>query len=188
MRRVVLRAVVIGMVSFSFSLAIGWVYGARLLGRMNSGRFVDGHAKDWPREAPAGWSDLSDVEISKRFGARRTFYSSDAISSSGELLEMMEVQEFGWPFFSVGTTSVYGGGYGADYGLLRHQFITLPTKILWGGLVMNAALYGLTIGAVLYGPGTVRRVCRRRRGACEGCGYDLRGGGGVCPECGQSAS
>src|SRR5206468_2813438 len=25
---------------------------------------------------------------------------------------------------------------------------------------------------------------RRRRGWCLNCGYDLRGGGGVCPECG----
>ena len=44
-------------------------------------------------------------------------------------------------------------------------------------------------GVVVFGkrvvwPSLVRRR-RRRRGRCEGCGYDLRGSGERCPECGR---
>jgi hypothetical protein len=41
-------------------------------------------------------------------------------------------------------------------------------------------------GAVVVGPGVVKRAVRRRRGLCVVCGYDRRGldVGGVCPECG----
>lgn len=33
-----------------------------------------------------------------------------------------------------------------------------------------------------------RRRSRRKLGLCVGCGYDLRGSSGACPECGQTAS
>jgi hypothetical protein len=53
------------------------------------------------------------------------------------------------------------------------------------GLVLNTAFYGGGIWLIWFAPGAVRRMFRRRRGACVRCGYDLRGVGNVmCPECG----
>lgn len=61
----------------------------------------------------------------------------------------------------------------------------LPTKVWWPGMAVNAAFYGWPVLALLAGPTLTRRWRWKRRGACLGCGYDLRGvQGGVCPECG----
>lgn len=68
----------------------------------------------------------------------------------------------------------------------------LPLHPIWSGFILNTILYA----AILWVPFALfalrrglRRVLRRRRGACLICGYDLRGtsgggGGGGCPECG----
>ncbi len=62
----------------------------------------------------------------------------------------------------------------------------LPIMPIWLGFSANTLLYGALAWGVLFAPGVVRRWRRRRRGACVGCGYDLKGiaPGGVCPECG----
>lgn len=62
----------------------------------------------------------------------------------------------------------------------------LPIAPMWPGFAVSTLLYGVIFGAVLFGPGAVRRMLRNRRGACIGCGYDLAGLG-QCPECGKQA-
>lgn len=80
-------------------------------------------------------------------------------------------------------TRVTGGAFG------RASSVVLPLRPLWGGFVVNTIGAAGVWGVVLFAPGVMRRWGRRRRGACEGCGYDLRGAavGGVCPECGGVA-
>lgn len=60
----------------------------------------------------------------------------------------------------------------------------LPLSPIWSGLLVNTALYGTAAWLVAFGPGVVRRALRRRRKACQACGYDLRALP-RCPECGQ---
>ena len=61
----------------------------------------------------------------------------------------------------------------------------LPIMPMWAGFAVNTLLYGAISGAVLFGPGMVKRASRRRRGACIGCGYDMVGLR-TCPECGMT--
>ncbi len=67
----------------------------------------------------------------------------------------------------------------------------LPVSPLWPGFMVNTLLYaGLVWGAVRCVPAW-KRWRRRKRGLCEGCGYDLRGlpsGSASCPECGRAGS
>jgi hypothetical protein len=62
----------------------------------------------------------------------------------------------------------------------------VPTMLVWPGFITNAAIYGAPVFILGWGIGATRRWRRRRRGACEGCGYSLVGNvGGTCPECGN---
>lgn len=64
----------------------------------------------------------------------------------------------------------------------------LPLGIIWSGFVINTLCYVPFIWVVLFLPGTIRRVIRRRRGRCAACGYILHAdSGGVCRECGAAA-
>lgn len=63
------------------------------------------------------------------------------------------------------------------------QPLRLPVSPIWSGLLVDSAAYGAVGWLVVFGPGALRRLSRRRRGACAGCGYDLRGLT-PCPECG----
>lgn len=65
-----------------------------------------------------------------------------------------------------------------------------PIGVLWRGLVINAAVWGVAGALAACGVRSVyvaaRSSRRRRRGLCTGCGYDRAGvaADAVCPECG----
>lgn len=61
----------------------------------------------------------------------------------------------------------------------------MPCIPIWPGFFVNALMYGAAAGAVMFGPGAVRRAMRRRAGRCERCGYP-RGDSAVCTECGAA--
>lgn len=62
--------------------------------------------------------------------------------------------------------------------------------MLAADLVLSVVLAGSLLAGGLALVLTVRTgvvdVTRRMRNRCRGCGYDLRGGGTPCPECGGS--
>jgi len=61
----------------------------------------------------------------------------------------------------------------------------LPLAPIWGGFLLDTAVYTALWSGLILGVPTIRRVRRRRHGRCPRCAYDLkheftRG----CPECG----
>jgi hypothetical protein len=63
-------------------------------------------------------------------------------------------------------------------------YINLPIVPRWPHFAANVALYSLFTWSVLFLPGSVRRLHRRRHNRCVRCGY-LLDGLAACPECGQ---
>ena len=61
----------------------------------------------------------------------------------------------------------------------------LPRRVIIVGTLLDTALYGWLWFSVCAFPGIARRSIRRWRGACLGCGYDVRHARHErCPECG----
>lgn len=72
---------------------------------------------------------------------------------------------------------------GKVVGAETYRGLLLP---IWALFVASMLPAALVIGRWSVGSWVGRR--RRQSGRCERCGYDLRGGTGECPECGQSAT
>jgi len=107
-----------------------------------------------------------------------------------------EVSLIGWPARCV--WGAKGGPEDAErIGLMeppewvqdvRYVRQPLPTRVWWPGMLADVGFFGGAAALLLAGPGAATRWRRRRRGACLGCGYDVRGvTDGVCPECGEPA-
>ncbi len=82
---------------------------------------------------------------------------------------------------------------GVQYFRMDRRYVnTPPVKYwIWGFLIVTVPYWLLVVVTAILpaiaGTQLVRGVRRRRRfarGMCRSCGYDLRGSGGICPECG----
>lgn len=62
----------------------------------------------------------------------------------------------------------------------------VPVRPLWSGLFLNTLFYAALIIVPVVAIRWFKRARRRRRTRCVACGYDVSGGGNVCPECGTT--
>lgn len=169
----------------------------------------------WPRTPPAGWPAPALKSVRQQPGMRAALYHLDLFPDDGGTSYRMSLRERGWPMRSLAserweaftyaptgpgvyTTSPiavpgfeptpWRSGIGLTWlpaaaGSVRTAH--LPIRPLPVGFAVNTALYSALIGLPVLGLPALRRSARRRRGRCLGCGYDLSGGTGQCPECGR---
>lgn len=65
------------------------------------------------------------------------------------------------------------------------EFQVLPLRPIWRGFLIDAVFYSAIWCTLFFGPRTIRRATRWKRGRCPSCGYDLQGALNTgCPECG----
>lgn len=167
----------------------------------------------WPVEVPK-WPDwmspdhipaIADTATTSRHSAgahTRTFssYSKHMITSVDET-------SFGWPAatavrysfsqlaswtspsrFSEDWPPWYGGWHACDVPSTLNPLATVPLRVplkpLWGGLAVNAVIYGAMVYACGAAIAWARRANRRRRKLCDACKYPW-GASAVCTECGK---
>lgn len=107
----------------------------------------------------------------------------------------IQVVRAGWPLRcvegatkSVGRTQVRDGVMEpprlmAEMGVKPRRMLPLYPR--WAGLAVNTLFYGAVFWLAIPGPVVARRLLRRRRAQCPGCGYDVgHHGHATCPECG----
>jgi DNA-binding transcriptional LysR family regulator len=113
--------------------------------------------------------------------------------------EIAEGRGWPWPAFmyrfsnTEGTSKQRAGPVTGGFVLRPHSTSAwydpwvLPWRPIAGGLMFDVLVHAALWWAVLCVPGPIRRRYRRRRGRCEGCGYDLSATSAArCPECGEA--
>jgi hypothetical protein len=104
------------------------------------------------------------------------------------------VDGFGWPTIALLSSfdllHQYRGmsRYTANSGIEISEHLgpsprALPTVPIWPGFAINTIFYAALLWVLLFAPGRVRRMIRRRRGLCPACAYPV-GTSEVCTECG----
>lgn len=123
-----------------------------------------------------------------------------------DIVPPFRIERFGWPFrcwqFAWSERSKDSIGYGlysqvsVHRGLVpfrcqstRRPVRAIPTEPIMLGLLLNVAVYSVTLlvcSGVMYAIRRFQRRCRLGSSKCACCGYDQTGlGASRCPECGE---
>lgn len=160
-------------------------------------RWTDFGRETW--SIPAFWPSRS-AEMIAMFPewkpAESSAWPHQLPSPPADPAEGVRSEGWGWPWISMNWVVTWQEGLhgavaatktrGAWVVQIHQKGVTFPLVPIWRGFFGNAAVFGMLIGVVWWGPGILRRTIRRRRGRCVKCGYSLRGSSGVtCPECGS---
>lgn len=167
----------------------------RIDGLGTSQRVADGQ-RSADRALPPGWTTMtespSDIEIGVERQERAVGWPFLSLSSSIERAQANSQRVARAPTWSVvyGTEITNNNPQRRMVATMTGQVDVMPTKPIWGGFIVNSALFALPVWLVFllfaviiaFGP---RRWWRRRRGRCVRCAYDLRHDfARGCPECG----
>lgn len=144
-----------------------------------------------------------ELELRPPLGVRRYWWYSkhDWLDESDPVGLEVEVVARGWPWLASRCslwTEYSSHQFDTSYafaipsrGHAANELagaILLPYLPYWPGLLADTLFYGVLFASLHQFVGWGRRARRRRRGLCVGCGYDMAGIDGVCPECGNTPS
>lgn len=152
---------------------------------------------------PARWSDLGffpGVRASSYYERKPAYLPSyDSISLRERTFA--STVSVGWPMRCMESVEFVFGSFSREPARFCFEVNGLtpparseevgrvsPTRPYWLGLVANTLFYAYLIALPLLSIRAVRVVRRRRRGACESCGYSRAGidASAACPECGAA--
>ncbi len=159
----------------------------------------------WERLVPDSWPPPSSESSWRGFGVdiRQTVSWSptpkEGKGSSGiSGWFQVDIYRAGWPFRSMvgderrGPAPLGGSeqsrivSFGPQWS--NRGLRSLPLHPIWPGFAINTIFYAAILWLLTFGPFTVRRMIRRKRGHCIKCGYDLgHADHRACPECGAAA-
>lgn len=91
--------------------------------------------------------------------------------------------------FSLVAAQATSGGIDLDDELLPNGspiWRALPCRPMWLGLLLDVIFFAVLSAVLFFAVRFSWRRARRATDRCRQCGYDMRGGGIVCPECGAS--
>ena len=146
--------------------------------------------REWPIRTPhpRAWPVVNAWMEARSFGV--THVDARHVEQL-QTTHNVTVTSAGWPLRCVAKVQYWWPWDDPAWSMVNASTVSDPGLVLRPiGLVLNPILVGGGLWVLLFGVplalGRVRRWRRARRGACRGCGYDLRGSTvGRCPECGR---
>jgi hypothetical protein len=151
---------------------------------------------------PAAWTDLSKDALTQLGFHPQQDRSwgllPGALALGGAAAGSGLEDARGWPFLALwcsfdapaidsatATRPVSGGLAISRRGVNTAQFRALPLMPIWSGFALDTAIFACAWGLAIPAFHSAKRACRRLRGQCPACAYnlkkDLTPG---CPECG----
>ena len=131
----------------------------------------------WNRYAQDDWPAGPDAALQGRsFGYLERWVVGVDISAVYDIQKVSA----GWPTRAVGYELWSDGSnrWGSD------RWGSLRLRPIWFAFAISTVFYGAVLWLLVQGPFALRRVLRRRRGLCPGCGYPV-GESATCTECGK---
>ena len=171
-------------------------------------------AAQWPRKVPDHWPEQPQMMGGRVFGwSMYRFVAATAEERNGEMWTTAQFWLFiwsvGWPCRALQweiwidqvlpenslrfdgqpqhtwwLSGIVLRSANFGFGARSLGYKRLPIRPVWPGFAFNTLFYAAVLWLLIPGPFALRRLIRRRRGLCPGCGYPV-GESDVCSECGR---
>ena len=127
---------------------------------------------------PDGWPEPNGFDT--QHGNLLTTHSVHVVAN-GTTTHMLHESVWGWPYRGKRSRNYWDGSRERSWSIWRGDL----RCILPLGFTLNTFFYAALLWLLFFGPVTLRRDLRARRGLCRACAYPV-GESAVCSECGRA--